>query len=82
MKNTKHLARRIIHQHTEAMMSSVEFCPKNNRELYDEMVDNCAFILTEKLLDGELTPMEYNDTRNELAGLLWKIFEPLLSKDE
>ena len=82
MKNPKHLARRIIHQHTEAFMSSVEFRPKNNRELYDEMVDNCAFILTEKFLNGELTPMEYNDTRNELAGLLWKIFEPVLKDTE
>ena len=78
MKNPKHLARRIISKHTEATMNCTEYHPENNRELYDIMVGGCAFILTEKFLNGELTPMEYNDVRNELADMLWKLFEPLL----
>jgi len=81
MKNMKHLARCIIHEHTEATMNSVEFHPDNDRELYDYMVEGCAFIISEKFIDGELTPMEYNDLRNEVADILWKIFAPLL-KDE
>lgn len=81
MKNAKLTARQIISEHTEATMNCTEYHPKNDRELYDIMVGECAFILTEKLLDGELTPMEYNDVRNELADILWKIFEPLLKDD-
>ena len=70
----KHLAIRILHELTEAMMTSVEYHPENNRALYELMTEECACTITNKLIEGELTPMEYNDVRNELAELLWKIF--------
>lgn len=47
MKNPKVLARLIISKHPEATMRCTEYHPKNNRELYDIMVEECAFILTE-----------------------------------
>lgn len=74
-KNIKHLARRIVHEHTEAMMKSIELTTDNYDDLYENMVEGCAFILSEKLLDGKITPMEYNDIRNELCNTLWSIFE-------
>lgn len=75
MKDFKEIARGIIYEHTEAMMNAVELHPKSNRELYEYMTEECAFILAEQLLNGELTPMEYNNVRNELADMLWSIFE-------
>lgn len=82
MKNCHHIAVKIIAEHTEAAMSSVKFEPKNNRELYEFMREECAFLLTQRLFDEELTPMEYNEVRNILADALWRIFKPFMDNDE
>lgn len=76
MPYIKNMARDIICEHTKAMMRGAEYNPKDAHELYDHMVDECSFIITERLIDGKLTPLEYNELRNELADMLWKIFEP------
>ncbi len=75
MKNPKSEARKIISEHTDAMIQSTHYTPDNHQELYEIMVEGCAYILTEGLLDGTYTPMEYNAIRNELADVLWNMFE-------
>lgn len=74
-------ARNIIYQHTEAFISGINFECKDNHTLYDRMVAECAFILTEKLLDGTYTPMQYNAIRNELAKMLWNVFEKYINEE-
>ena len=73
-------ARNIICKHTEAIIlgASVEY--NSNQDLYDFTVEQCAFILTEKLLDGTYTPMQYNAVRNELAKMLWNVFEKYINE--
>lgn len=77
----KNMARDIICEVTKSRMSSTEYHPDNNRELYETMKNECAFIITERLIDGKLTPMEYNELRNELADILWKIFAPHIENE-
>lgn len=75
-------AKKIMREHVCAYMSSV--CAKydSNREMMDDMYEECAFILTEYLLEGKYTPMEYNAIRNELGEMIWKIFEPHVKAEE
>ena len=75
MKNIDLEARRIISEHTNATIQCTEHKFTTNQELYEYMVDGCAYILTEGLFDGTYTPKEYNDIRNKLATLLWSTFE-------
>lgn len=75
MKDAKILARSIVRKHTTFVMTHCESHPESTQELYRDMLEGCASILTEKFLNGELTPMEYNDTSNELYNLLWKVFK-------
>lgn len=75
MVNPKFEARNIIAEHTGAYMQSTESRPENNQELYEDMVEGCAFVLTEWFIDGKYTPMEYNAIRNELGKVLWDLFE-------
>ena len=74
-------ARSIIHQVTTSMMKSVDFNPDNHDDLYDCMVEECAFILSERFLDGVYTPLQYNRLRNTIAKMLWNIFEHFFHND-
>lgn len=74
-------ARNIICNRTEAFIFGHNLECDNNQALYDIMVEECAFILTEKLLDGTYTPMQYNAIRNELAKMLWNVFEKYINED-
>lgn len=67
-------ARRIISDHTAAYISGIHFEPKDATELWEVMVEECAFILTEDFLDGKYTAMQYNAIRNELSDILNGIF--------
>ena len=75
MNNYDSMARSIIYEHTEAMISGVTAEYETNQALYNDMVEQCAFILSEKLIKGEITPMEYSAVRNKLCDMLWSIFE-------
>ena len=70
-------ARNIIHQHTKAFMSAANYEPESNEELWDCMLSECSFILTEDFIEGKYTPMEYNAIRNEVAKILNGIFAPI-----
>jgi hypothetical protein len=74
-------AHNIIVRATDDMMRSVSPEPANNEELYEYMTEMCSAVLTEDFLDGTYTPMEYNAIRNELAKVLWNIFEPHIQKE-
>ena len=46
------------------------------------MTNECAYILTDRLLKKEITLMEYNAIRNELASLLWSIYPNNKAEDK
>jgi hypothetical protein len=71
----------ILYEHCEAVMSSITTEFKTNEAMLEFTTKECAFILTEKLLEGKYTPMQYNAIRNELSALLWNLFEPHLKKE-
>ena len=75
--NIEFEARRIIAMHTAGYMASVNYVPESMHDMWENMIDECAYILTEKFLDGEYTPMQYNNIRNTMAKMLDDIFEPL-----
>ena len=74
-------ARNIIAEHTEALMKSTCLERETNMDLYDVMIEGCSYILTEALLEGKYTPMQYNAIRNELADMIWNIFKPHIDKE-
>lgn len=75
-------ARSILYRHTHGFMSSTEYHPESNEELLDTMLSECGAILTDELLNGKLTPMQYNDVRNCLAEMLWDTFKPSIEEEE
>ena len=82
MFNPKTKARQVLCDTTEAFMCCMRPEYENHQQLHDALVENCAFILTEELLNGELKPMEYNSVRNELAEMLWQLFEPYINDEQ
>lgn len=77
-----HEAKRILREHVCAYMSGVNAKYETNRDMMDDMYEECAFILTEYLIEGKYTPMQYNAIRNELGALIWKIFEPHIKAEK
>lgn len=71
----KHEANKIICEHTNAYLQSVKAEYETNRDMMDEMYTECAFILTNYLLEGKYTPMQYAAIRNELGSMIWNIFK-------
>ena len=74
-------AHKILYEHCEAVMTCVKLDFKTNEAMYEYTTKECAFILTENLLKGQYTPLQYNAIRNELSALLWNLFEPHLKKE-
>lgn len=74
-------ARDIIAEHTEGLMKSTHLERETNSELYDMMIEGCSFILTERLLEGKYTPMQYNDIRNVLGSIIWTLFEAHINEE-
>ena len=66
--------RNIISAHVDALMRGTDYKPKTEDQLYDFMVTEISALLSDRLIDGDYTPMEYNSIRNQLASTLWKIF--------
>lgn len=67
-------ARIIIREHTAGFMSAAIYEPKDASELWETMITECSYILTENFLNGKYTPLQYNAIRNELANILNGIF--------
>lgn len=79
--DVKQEARNIIIEFTDNIIRSAHYDADNNEELYEFMTEGCAGILTDNFMNGKCSPMEYNAIRNELAKILWDLFEPYISKE-
>lgn len=73
--NIKNKAMEYIYCFTSACISGVEPNPTNSGELYDTMVEEISYNLTNDFIEGKLSPMEYNSVRNDIARILWAAFE-------
>jgi len=82
VSDAKYEAKRIFYDHTAAMIQGVSLTNPTAMELYNYVVDECAFILCDRLIRGVYTPLEYNAIREELATLLWGIFENYVVAEE
>ena len=74
-------AHKIIAQATDDAMRSTDYEPSNNEMLYEFMTEMCSNILANDFITGKYTPMEYNAIRNQLAKLLWTLFEKHIEAD-
>ncbi|MBQ3017407.1 MAG: hypothetical protein IJD89_00525 [Clostridia bacterium] len=72
--NPKNSAISIIARCTENFMSTSDYHPDSEHDLYEVMVEHCSYILTRDFLDKKYTPMQYNDIRNEVSSLLFDCF--------
>ena len=65
----------IITRSVKLNMQFREDCqPKNERELYDIMLECCSYQLLNDFVDKKFTPMEFNAIRNEIADILHNAF--------
>lgn len=75
-------ASKILCENTNAYMQGVHAKYDSNRDMMEDMYENCAFILTTYLIEGKYTPMQYNAIRNELGKAIWNIFERHIKVEE
>ena len=75
-------ANKIICEYTSGYLQGVVAHYNTNRDMMDDMYENCAFILTGYLIEGKYTPMQYNAIRNELGKMIWGIFESYVKKED
>ena len=75
-------ASKILCENTNAYMQAVHAEYDSNRDMMEDMYNNCAFILTDYLIEGKYTPMQYNAVRNELGKMIWNIFERHIKVEE
>ena len=73
--NAKDAAKSIIIEHTNAYMQAVHAEFDNNRDMMETMYMECSYILTDCLLEGKYSPMQYNAVRNELGKMIWDVFK-------
>lgn len=75
-------AKEIIRRHTNAYLQGCHAEYPDNRALMEDMYEECAFILSEDMLEGKLNPLQYAAVRNELGKMIWKIFEPHIKAED
>ena len=76
-------AEQIVQEHVHALMCSTsDYDPKSEEDLKDFMLSECAYILTDKLLKGEYTPLEYNAVRNAVTALIHGVFAIQVDNEE
>lgn len=75
-------AEKILCEHTSAVMSAARCGFEDNQSMLEFTTEECGFILTQHLLEGKYTPLQYNAIRNELASLLWSIFGPHIEAEK
>lgn len=75
-------ASKIICEHTNAYLQAVHAEYDSNRNMMEDMYENCAFILTNYLIEGKYTPMQFNAIRNELGKMIWNIFKPHIEAED
>lgn len=75
-------ASKILCENTNAYMQGVHAEYDSNRDMMESMYENCAFILTDYLIKGNYTPMQFNAIRNELGKMIWNIFKPYIEAED
>lgn len=75
-------ASKILYENTNAYMQGVHAEYDSNRDMMEDMYENCAFILTNYLIEGKYSPMQFNAIRNELGKMIWNIFERHIKVEE
>lgn len=71
--SAKEWAREIIDEVTTGYILGVVAHPRDEDELCLMMAEDSANRLVQKRLDKEISPMEMNDIRNELADIVCKL---------
>lgn len=80
--DAKHKAKEIIVCHTECYLQGIHAEYDNNRAMMEDMYGECASVLTDELLEGKLTPMQFAAVRNELGTMIWNIFKPYVNAED
>lgn len=80
--DAEHKAKGIIMEHMEAYLQGCHAEYGTNRAMMEDMYEQCAFILTNHMLEGKLTPLQVAATRNELGSMIWDIFEPYVNAED
>lgn len=78
----KDQAKEIIMEHMEAYLQGCHAEYDSNIAMMEDMYHECAFILTNKLLEGKLTPMQVAAVRNELGTMIWDVFMSYASAED
>lgn len=80
--DAEHVASEIIMRHMEGYMQGCYAEYGNNKAMMEDMYRECAFILTNDLLEGKLTPLQVAAVRNALGSMIWGIFESYVNAED
>lgn len=75
-------AKAIIMRHMEGYLQGCYTEYPNNRAMMEDMYRECAFILTNDLLEGKLTPLQVAAVRNVLGSMIWDVFESYINAED
>ena len=71
----------IIKEHIDACIDGIIFYPKNEKDAYEIMREECATVLTNKLTEKEITISQAYAVAAELGDILWNAFKDYSSDD-
>ncbi len=77
----EHSAKKIIMEHMEGYLQGCYAEYDNNQAMMDDVYHECAFILTNRLLEGKLTPLQVAAVRNVLGSMIWDTFKPYIEEE-
>lgn len=80
--DAEHVAKETIMRHMEGYMQGCYTEYNTNRDMMEDMYRECAFILTDDLLEGKLTPLQTAAVRNVLMGMIWDIFKSYVNAED
>lgn len=75
-------AKEIIMEHMEGYLQGCHAEYDNNKAMMEDMYHECAFILTNHMLEGKLTPLQTAAVRNALGSMIWVIFESYVNAED
>ena len=67
------MAKNILRDHINAYLSGAVYEPKDETEAYETCRQECAFILSEMLLEKEITFTQMYQVSEKLGPMLWEI---------
>lgn len=71
----------IIKEHIEDCIYGIIFHPKNEKDAYEIMREECATVLTNKITEKEITISQAYAVAAELSDILWNAFKDYSSDD-